>query len=801
MRYFMYILLLLSINFSNIYAADVQNETAFQAVSEAKEETASFIPVVSISEKAALLIKSINETEKILKLSDRAKDIHASLKPYVETLNTILNQENYKDIEHQTIRELQKMQNELSIYLKQFSEWDLVVKQDIEKYSKYKLLIHDQVLLWDATYLNAKNENAPESILTQVLTNLRDINKIDNDLKIKYDQSLTSSQLIVSNTVRLQELQKSLKDAEKLASNRVFYKNQVSFSELFSQENFALNDYFRSVYLSVSESYNESKYYFLTNSDIWLQFFIVVSLILSFVLFYNYLYRKKRLFVREASLQKSIFFFIGRPLSTYTVLFILATVFIFSNRPPVVGEFILILIFVPVIRILQTVVQKKQYKYIYSMFVLWLLFWIYKNSLMFELESRLLLLGINLLLVAYVATLLYKRVFQSIAQNQITKFAQYLIAFYLFLLFISIGANLYGSVLLSNRIIDGVIVSFYSGMIFYALYVILTGYIIVILRRRISTASNILDTYSDKIEGTTTFVIKFWMFSWWGMILLEKVSLYPYFLEYKELVFNFSFTIADTVISISAILDFLMIAVGTWALARLTRTLLEVEIFARFKLPRGAPTAILTTINYVIIISGTIIAFSSLGVTPQQFTLVFGALGVGIGFGLRNIIANFVSGIIMVFERPIQIGDTIEVDKTTGTVQAIGARSSTVKTFDGSEVIVPNADFIAKEIINWTLSDHFRRKTVEFKVDLNNDIDTILELMHEVAESHKDVLKEPKPLATFKSFGEYYLEFKLYFWLSENLIVAQSEVNIGVYKALKEAGITMPIPKTNVNHL
>ena len=177
---------------------------------------------------------------------------------------------------------------------------------------------------------------------------------------------------------------------------------------------------------------------------------------------------------------------------------------------------------------------------------------------------------------------------------------------------------------------------------------------------------------------------------------------------------------------------------------------------------------------------------------------MFGALGVGIGFGLRNIIANFISGIIMVFERPIQIGDTIEIDNTLGSVQSIGARSSTLKTFDGSEVIIPNSDFISKEITNWTLSDKHRRKTVEFKVDLENDIDTILEIMQKVAESHKDVLKDPAPLASFKGFGEYYLEFKLYFWLAENLIVAQSEISIGIYKALRDAGIKMPVKKANI---
>jgi len=307
-----------------------------------------------------------------------------------------------------------------------------------------------------------------------------------------------------------------------------------------------------------------------------------------------------------------------------------------------------------------------------------------------------------------------------------------------------------------------------------------------------------LELYAQKIEKTTMYLIKVWMILWWLLIVSQQLSLYPYLIRFRDTLLAFSIHIGETTISVQAIVDFLMIIIITFFLAKLIRAILEIEIFARFKLPRGAPTAIVTTLNYIIIISGTFIAFSSLGVTPQQFVLLFGALGVGIGFGLRNIIANFISGIIMVFERPVQIGDTIEIDSTMGSVQSIGARSSTIKTFDGSEVIIPNADFISKEIINWTLSDKHRRKVLEFRVDLDSDIDRILGIMQEVATAHKDVLKDPQPLATFKGFGEYYLEFKLYFWLSENLIVAQSDVSKGIYKALRDAGVTMPVKKTNV---
>jgi len=374
----------------------------------------------------------------------------------------------------------------------------------------------------------------------------------------------------------------------------------------------------------------------------------------------------------------------------------------------------------------------------------------------------------------------------------------FIFGIFLLLLTFAIGSDLYGSILLSHRIVGGIFTTIFTSLIFYTVYLVLTGYVVILLRRRMSSASNMLEKYANKIEHTTKLLIKIWMFSWWILIVFKIIGAYQFVITFRDKFLALSWQVSDITISVQSIFDFFIIIIATWFIARATRAVLEVEIFSRFNFPRGIPTAILTTLNYFIVISGTIIAFSSLGVSAQQFALVFGALGVGIGFGLRNIIANFVSGIIMVFERPVQIGDTIEVDKTMGSVQSIGARSSVIKTFDGSEVIIPNADFIAKEITNWTLSNEHRRKTIEFKVALENDIQMIQDIMKDVAVSHPNILKEPAPLATFQGFGEYYLTFKLYFWLSDNLIVAPSEIFIELYKRLKEEGIEMPIQKTHI---
>jgi small-conductance mechanosensitive channel len=398
-------------------------------------------------------------------------------------------------------------------------------------------------------------------------------------------------------------------------------------------------------------------------------------------------------------------------------------------------------------------------------------------------------------LVALIVNVLRIKLFSNVFRSLSSTFINRLLLFVVVLLLSSIGANFYGASNLSNKLLDASYTIVYSGLLFYTLYLIFTGYIIVLLRRHMATATNLIEEFAIKVEKNTILIIKIIMIAWWTKVTIDTLGLYDYLYELSNTILAIKFQISNFSISVQSVLDFSLIIFMTWFLARFLTTLLEVEVFSRYKFPRGIPTAIKTMLNYVIIFIGALVALSALGISSEQFTVVFGALGVGIGFGLRNIIANFISGIIMVFERPVQIGDVIQVDGTLGEVKSIGARSTTIATYDGSEVIIPNADFISKEITNWTFSNDRRRKSLAFKVDLGTNIQQVLAIMESVALQNENVLHDPKPLATFQGFGDYYLEFKLYFWLDKNLIPTQSEVAIAVYEALVQAGVKMPVPK------
>jgi small-conductance mechanosensitive channel len=250
--------------------------------------------------------------------------------------------------------------------------------------------------------------------------------------------------------------------------------------------------------------------------------------------------------------------------------------------------------------------------------------------------------------------------------------------------------------------------------------------------------------------------------------------------------------------------DILAFAVTLWLsilLARFLRFVLGEDVLPRLSLPRGIPAAISFVAYYFILFLGFLFALSAAGIEWSRFALLAGALGVGIGFGLQNLVNNFVSGLILIFERPIKVGDFIEFAATRGEVLRIGIRSSTVKTWEGAEIIVPNGNLIQSEVINWTLSDRRRRLVIPVGVAYGTDPKRVIALLEETAAEHPEALDTPAPEAFFRAFGESSLDFEIRVTIPEfgNWVRIQSEINLGVHDALKRAGIEIPFPQRDLH--
>jgi potassium-dependent mechanosensitive channel len=243
----------------------------------------------------------------------------------------------------------------------------------------------------------------------------------------------------------------------------------------------------------------------------------------------------------------------------------------------------------------------------------------------------------------------------------------------------------------------------------------------------------------------------------------------------------------------------LILLIG-YALANAFTFLLNKVVLPKLPLDRGVPNAISTIAYYVLLLLVAGAALSAAGVELNKFTVLTGALGVGLGFGLQNIVNNFISGLILLFERPIHVGDTLEVGGLVGMVRRIGARSSTILTLQGAEVIMPNSNLISNQVINWTLSSQWRRVDVPVGVAYGTDPTRVIKLLVEVAESHPGVLLERPPMAFFLGFGESALKFELRFWCGhqDTWFQLQSDVTVAVATAFSEAGIEIPFPQRDI---
>jgi small-conductance mechanosensitive channel len=182
---------------------------------------------------------------------------------------------------------------------------------------------------------------------------------------------------------------------------------------------------------------------------------------------------------------------------------------------------------------------------------------------------------------------------------------------------------------------------------------------------------------------------------------------------------------------------------------------------------------------------------------------IAGALGVGVGFGLQNVVNNFVSGLILLFERPIQVGDNVQVPSmsTFGEVKRIGIRSSTVRLVDGSEVILPNATLISDPVTNWTLTDRLRRIELKVGVAYGSDPERVLELLRAVLATCQGIVASPEPAAFFSGFGDSSLDFVVYVWLErvDKLLTIRSNLALAVHNALRDAGIEIPFPQRDLH--
>jgi potassium-dependent mechanosensitive channel len=345
---------------------------------------------------------------------------------------------------------------------------------------------------------------------------------------------------------------------------------------------------------------------------------------------------------------------------------------------------------------------------------------------------------------------------------------------------IAILANIFGYTNLGTLLGICYTRSIFLAAMLYVVLRVLEGFTIIALQVRPLGALRGVQLHRDMLQRRTSSFLEFLAFRFWFNLMLNFVGLRDPLLARIGEILNANVGLGSLNISLGRILAF---AVAVWAsflISKFLRFLLEADVYQHFHLARGLPYAISTMLHYSILIIGFFVALGALGIDLTKVTILAGAFSVGVGFGLQNIINNFVSGLILLFERPIKIGDVIEIGGTVGEVRRIGIRACVIRTADGSEIIVPNGSLISNQVTNWTFSDRARAVDVSVNILPGTDSQRVVELLKSVAANQPGIGKEPVPQVYVVTFTAGAITYQLRGWTDRYQDWAQVKSDLAV---------------------
>ncbi len=277
-----------------------------------------------------------------------------------------------------------------------------------------------------------------------------------------------------------------------------------------------------------------------------------------------------------------------------------------------------------------------------------------------------------------------------------------------------------------------------------------------------------------------------------------------YFSESKWM-FEKLFSIGESEISLFLIIILLFIITFANSLAKLMKKFLLPNIYEKYQLDKGVRYTFNSIFQYFILVIVVLISLATLGINLSSLAVFASVLGVGIGFGLQNIASNFISGIILLFERPIKVGDRVLVDDIIGDVIEIKMRATVVKTLNNEHMIIPNSFFLEEKVMNRSYGDSKVRAAIPIGVSYSSDVLLVRELLIEVVKEQtkktKDILLYPKPSVNFLGFGDSSLDFELFVWIKDpyNSKAIKSDIRFGIFKIFEENNIEIPFPQQDLH--
>ncbi len=774
-----------------------QNKTSSKTIiTESDTLVLHAIPISSLTKNIEIVEKEIETTKEKIKPSEKFLSVDSlyliALDNLSEENKEITNSEN-KITNRSLIDALQQWLT----YKTKLAEWQVLLSDRSKLITENKVTVKNLITVWELTLKDAKKEQVPKGIELNIRDVINQLTALNNKLKEDgldvYSKQSKLSELtkLIDQTISTIEEQKKAISKDLLIQDSPAIWNSIdsTFSSSFDVT---------VIKKSTSEVLKSIKVFYLSSKD---SFYIHILIIIILLVLFKYIYRQS--FVSENEDKQFLFSkkMLSLPLLSALILGFLATLWLYPLRQLIIDEILQLILLVLISVYLSKVVDKKYSTVIYFTIALHLINQIHLIYFTTGLILRLLIF-VEIGFSFYILKILLNKQghFRSNVDLGKWRFLVSLMKLFQISLIIPLLANIFGFVELAIYINNFIVNSLISGFITIVSLIIFIGAIVLIFNSKYILVFHSVRNNSDKIIKWLIKYSSILVFLLWLSSGLQLLGILDIVLKWFLGIFDLSWEIGDVDIDMGSVLKFILIIYSTYLITKFVKLILEEEIFTRIKLPRGVPGATSMLVGYFIVGWGMVISVTALGINLSEFGLMAGALGVGIGFGLQSIVLNFIAGLVLAFERPIQAGDTIEVGTVMGTVKYIGVRASTVLTFDGSEVIVPNGSLISNDVINWTLSDRRKRRDIMVGVEYGTDPHLVMDILREAAKNNVNVLQDPEPWILFEGFGDSSLNFMVRFWSPMDVgLTTKSEVTIAIYDGLNKAGITIPFPQQDLH--
>ncbi|MDH3577799.1 MAG: mechanosensitive ion channel [Gammaproteobacteria bacterium] len=490
-----------------------------------------------------------------------------------------------------------------------------------------------------------------------------------------------------------------------------------------------------------------------------------------------------------------------RPFSIAALITLVLTPQIYLSTPPAAFDAISLLMLIPILRLVGPLLEAKLRPALYFLAGLYLVDWLRDLLEAAPLVARLIFV-IEMLAATVLAVMLVRSKALHRADGQkMQSGVRMALDIALGLTSLAALATVAGFVRLGVLLGTGVLNSAYLAILLLAVARAAEALVALFMRSWLSEHLHLIATRRAAIRKNSARVIRLGSFTIWLFVMLDLFALRDAVIDFVKTIIFAELKAGALAISLGDVLAFGATIVAAVIIARMIIVLLEEDVYPRMQLGRGVGFAISSVIKYALITVGFLLAVGAMGIGMDRITILLGAFGVGLGFGLQTIINNFVSGMILVFERPVQVGDSIEVSGVKGKITRIGIRSSTIRTFDGADVTVPNGTMLSDALTNWTMTDRHRRLEVSVGVAYGTDPDTVIRLLKQALAAQEGLLDQPAPMILFTGFGDSSLDFVVRAWVEDNdiYVTTQSDLALRVNRILADNDIEIPFPQRDLH--